>query len=199
MKLIVGLGNPGEKYFGTRHNLGFAVVEEFVHKHNLGDFKSERKFKAEIIRATFPIEGKEEEILIVRPQTYMNLSGMAVAAIANFYKIPSEDIIIIHDELDLMLGKIKIRLGGAAAGHHGVENVIEKLGTDKFARMRLGIGNTKTQLAEHKMASISPEKFVVEPFSEHEHSEAKHMLKQALHALELLLDKGLEKVQNQFN
>lgn len=199
MKLIVGLGNPGDKYFGTRHNLGFAVVEEFVHKHNLGEWQSEKKFKSEIIRAKFPVEGKEEEVILARPQTYMNLSGMAVSGMANFFKVSPEDIIVIHDELDLMLGKIKVRLGGAAAGHHGVENVIEKLGSDKFVRIRLGIGNTKTRRSEHNSDHTSPEQFVVSSFSEHEHSDVKHMLKQALKALETLLDKGLEKAQNQFN
>lgn len=192
MKLVVGLGNPGDKYFGTRHNLGFALVEEYAHKHNLGEWKGIKKFKSEILKVS-------DELILIRPQTYMNLSGGAVQSLSSFYKISPEDIIVIHDELDLPLGKIKVRLGGAAAGHHGVESVIEGLGTDKFIRIRMGIGNSKTKESEHHREHISIESFVVEPFNEHERSDVKHLLKQGLKALEILLDEGLEKAQNQFN
>lgn len=206
MKLIVGLGNPGDKYFGTRHNLGFALVEEYAHKHNLGEWKGIKKFKSEVIKVS-------DELILARPQTYMNLSGGAVQSLASFYnggpfrpdvsssayKIAPEDIIVIHDELDLPLGKIKVRLGGAAAGHHGVESIIEKLRTDKFARIRMGIGNSKTKESEHHREHISVESFVVEPFSEHERSDVKHMIKQGLKALEILVDEGLGKAQQQYN
>lgn len=191
MKLIIGLGNPEERYTGTRHNLGFEVLDELTRKLNLIDWAKEEKFKSGII--------KTPELILVKPHTFMNKSGLAVSAVANFYKISAENIIIIQDELDLPLGKIKVRLGGAAAGHHGVESVIESLGTDKFIRVRLGIGNLKTQSGEHKVASISAEKFVLEPFLHSEKAQVKHMIKQSLKALDLLLEKGLEQAQNQFN
>lgn len=200
MKLIVGLGNPGDKYAGTRHNLGFMVVDELVKKWDVGggkwdfevrNWKLEDKFKSEIIHAP--------ELILAKPQSYMNNSGMTVSLISNYYKVDSQDVIIIHDELDLPLGKIKVRIGGAAAGHHGVESIISSLGTDQFIRIRLGIGNLKTQSSERKGAHVDAEKFVLEPFMHSEKSQVKHMIKQAIKALESLLENGLEKTNNQFH
>ncbi len=191
MKLLVGLGNPESRYAGTRHNLGFEIIKKFIKETGDEQWLLEGKFKAEII--------KRGEVLFVRPQTFMNKSGLAVSAVANFYKITPENIIIIHDELDLPLGKIKVRIGGAAAGHHGVESIISSLGTDQFIRVRLGIGNLKTQSAEKKAIHVSAEKFVLEPFTHSEKSHLKHMIKQAIKAMDLLLEKGLEQAQNQFN
>lgn len=181
MKLIIGLGNPGEKYVGVRHNLGFEVMDELAKKFNLVEWSNEEKFKSELI--------KTPELILVKPQTYMNNSGLAVKLLANYYKIAAEDIIIIHDELDLSLGKIKVRQGGAAAGHHGVESIIIALGTDQFIRVRLGIGPGRGVV----------EKFVLETFEHSEKHQVKHMIKQALKAIDLLLEKGLEKAQNQYN
>ena len=189
--LIVGLGNPEERYSGTRHNLGFEILDKLVRKLNLVDWEKVDKFKSEII--------KTPQLLLAKPQTFMNKSGIAVNLIANYYKASSESIVVIHDELDLPLGKIKVRLGGAAAGHHGVESIISALGTDQFIRVRLGIGNLKTQSAEKKAIHVSAEKFVLEPFLHSEKPQVKHMQKLALKALEILLEKGLEQAQNQFN
>lgn len=200
MKLVIGLGNPGEKYDHTRHNLGFMVLDEFLKKMDdgkwkigveTGKWKIENKVKSEII--------KSPEITLVKPLTFMNNSGLAVSLIVNYFKINSEELIIIHDDLDLKLGKIKVRLGGAAAGHHGVESIISALGTDKFIRVRLGIGNLQSHSGEHKRIHFNAEKFVVEPFMSNEKSTVKKMLKNAISALELLLDKGLEEAQNQYN
>lgn len=191
MKLIIGLGNPESRYAGTRHNLGFEILDELVKKLNLVDWVKEDKFKSELI--------KTAELILVKPQTYMNNSGMAVKILADFYKVPTEEIVIVHDELDLPLGKIKVRKGGAAAGHHGVESIISSLGGDQFIRVRLGIGNLKTQSSEHKNQSLNAEKFVLEPFKPVEKPQVKHMIKQAIRALELLLQKGLPEAQNQFN
>jgi peptidyl-tRNA hydrolase, PTH1 family len=213
VKLIVGLGNPelkaGEKYVGTRHNLGFEVLEEMRKKLNLGEWPVEKKFKAEILQTNSADLAKQaahtgniqegEQILLVRPQTYMNKSGMAVAAVARFYKVKPEDIIVIHDDLDLLIGKMKVRLGGGAAGHHGVESIINDLGSDKFIRVRLGIGNTLGFLGEHKRSSFSAEHFVLETFEQKEKSKVKSMVKHAIQALEAVLEKGIEKAQNQYN
>ncbi len=200
MKLIIGLGNPGEKFQKTRHNLGFAVLDTLENK-SLPVKKSqqfwtlEKKFKAEIGNLEFG----EQELLLVKPQTFMNLSGMAVSLVKNYYKVNPEDIIVIHDDLDLPLGKIKIRLGGAAAGHHGVENIIKELGTDQFIRIRLGIGNQKSLSGEHKRISFNAEHFVVEEFLPKEQVLIKHMIKQALDAIDILIKEGIEFAQNQFN
>lgn len=189
MKLIVGLGNPGEKYLGTRHNLGFTVLDMFVTKilpikESEKFWKVEKKFKSEIGK----VEIKGEEVMLIKPQTYMNNSGMALSLIKNYFKISPEDIIIIHDDLDLPLGKIKVRLGGAAAGHHGVESVMKELGTDQFVRLRLGIG-----------VSFMAEKFVLDTFTSNEKPKLKHMIKQAIEALDLVLKEGVEVAQNSFN
>ncbi|MBI4036173.1 aminoacyl-tRNA hydrolase [Candidatus Daviesbacteria bacterium] len=190
--LIVGLGNPGDKYKNTRHNFGFELLEEFRRKNNLEDWDFEAKFKAEMIKVG-------NDLILARPQTYMNESGVAVAAIVNFYKIPPEDVIIVHDDLDLPLGKIKVRLGGSGAGHHGVESIINSLGTDQFIRVRLGIGNEKSHSGEHKRISFSAEKFVLEKFLPKEKSEVKQMIKQGIQVIEILFDQGIESAQNQFN
>lgn len=191
MFLIVGLGNPGEKFVNTRHNLGFEALDYFAHKMAFGEFSEEKKFKADIIQTG--------DIILAKPLTFMNLSGMAVSKIAQFYKIPPENIVIIHDELDIVLGHMKIRLGGSAAGHHGVESIIEHLGSDKFVRFRLGIGNQKAFSGEHKQIDFQAEKFVIDHFVASESSAKKALLKKCCHALEVFLKEGLEKAQNQFN
>lgn len=199
MKLIVGLGNPGEKYAGVRHNLGFEALDEFVKRMEVRAWKLENRFKSEIIQINQPLSSSNHNLIFAKPQTFMNNSGMAVSLIANYYKIAPEDVVVIYDELDLPLGKIKVRLGGAAAGHHGVESIISALGTDQFIRVRLGIGNLKTQSSEHKAAHVSAEKFVLEPFIHSEKAQVKHMIKQAIKALNILLEKGLTIAQNQYN
>lgn len=183
MKLIVGLGNPEERYAGTRHNLGFEVVDKLVSsiKYQVL-WEEEKKFKSQIARIS-------QDLSVAKPQTYMNMSGLAVSKIASFYKISPEDIIIIHDELDLALGHIKLRLGGAGAGHHGVESVIKYLGTDKFIRVRCGIG------VQH----FNAEHFVLEAFMPSEKQSVRRMIKKAVEAIQLLLDKGLTIAQSQYN
>jgi len=154
-------------------------------------FTIDQKCKSEII--------KLPDLILAKPQTYMNNSGMAVKLLSTVYlpagrqgRLPSTDIIVVHDELDLPLGKIKVRMGGAAAGHHGVESIIKALGTDQFVRVRLGIEPQDGFIRQ-------PEKFVLEPFNLKEKPQVKHMIKQAVKALELLLEKGLEAAQNQYN
>lgn len=191
MKLVVGLGNPEGQYANTRHNLGFAIVDKYVKDTGAGEWGMENKFKSQII--------KQEDYIFAKPQTYMNKSGMAVSALVNYFKINPEDIVVIHDELDLHLGKIKVRLGGAAAGHHGVESIINALSTDKFTRIRIGIGNLRTRSGERKGQTISAEKFVLESFMKGEKAQVKHMIKQAVKVLDTLLEKGLDYAQNQFN
>lgn len=197
MKLIIGLGNPGEKYEDTRHNLGFRVVDELVHRLQVtGDsWEMEEKFKSEICN----LKAETCNLVLVKPQTHMNASGIAVAKIAKYFKVPLPDVIVVHDELDLPLGKIKVRVGGSAAGHRGVESVIEGLGSDKFVRFRLGIGTLHSQRSDKDRQRADTEQFVLEPFEAVEKPKVKHMLKKAVAALEIFLDKGLEVAQNQYN
>ena len=140
MKLIVGLGNPGEKYESTRHNLGFMVLDHFLKEITPSKvtWSKDEKLKSEIYLFDYkPKEGKEEKLILVRPQTHMNNSGMAISLVSKYYKVSPIDIWIVHDELDLPLGSLKIRFGGATAGHHGLDSVLLALGTDKFWRFRV--------------------------------------------------------------
>lgn len=180
MKLIVGLGNPEERYAATRHNLGFEVVDKLGKsvKGTEESWQYQEKFKSEVFRLDFTLNASQLPLILAKPQTYMNMSGLAVSKIANFYKISPEDIIIIHDELDLPLGHIKVRLGGAGAGHHGVESVIKYLRTDKFIRVRCGIG----------VQQFSAEHFVLETFMPSEKHDVRRMMKKAVDAIWKLLE-----------
>jgi len=134
MKLIIGLGNPGKEYAKTRHNVGFMVIDALA--KNLGvDFKLNKKFQAEIA----VIKNGKEEIVLAKPQTFMNLSGISTRAILDFYKIKPKDIIVIHDDKDILFGEVKYQSDRSAAGHNGIKSLIEHLGTQDFARIRIGV------------------------------------------------------------
>jgi PTH1 family peptidyl-tRNA hydrolase len=211
MKLIVGLGNPGEKYENTRHNVGFMVVEKFLKdfepvKKTL--WQNEKKFKSDIALFDWqPKTGESTRVILAKPQTFMNNSGMAVSLLAEYYKVPPEDIWLIYDELDLPLGSLKIRFGGAAAGHHGVESVMEHIGTDKFWRFRLGIGLAqKSSTVNEDGETIKVRKtvkeatdYVLGSFQTKDENKIKDTIKNSTKALETALEKGLDAARNQFN
>jgi PTH1 family peptidyl-tRNA hydrolase len=134
MKLVVGLGNPGRRYQGTRHNIGFLVVAELARQHAQG--KPKFRFHADVCEA----ELGGCQALLVCPGTYMNLSGTSVAEARSFYKIATEDLLVVCDDLNLPLGKLRLRAGGSAGGQKGLEDVIRRLGTEEFSRLRIGIG-----------------------------------------------------------
>ncbi|MDE2310130.1 MAG: aminoacyl-tRNA hydrolase [Betaproteobacteria bacterium] len=136
IKLIVGLGNPGHEYDGTRHNAGFWWVDEFARAHQLA-FRAESKFHGLTARGT--VHGRE--LFLLKPQNFMNVSGRAVVAQALFYKIAPQQILVVHDELDLPPGSAKLKLGGGHSGHNGLKDIIAHLGTRDFWRLRLGIGH----------------------------------------------------------
>lgn len=192
MKIIVGLGNPGEKYQKTRHNLGFMVVDEYANKKDSGGWKLDQKFGSEVFEVS-------QGLWLVKPQTYMNNSGLAVKLLASYYQIQTSDIVVVHDDLDLPIGKIKIRQGGSGGGHHGVESVIKTLGSDGFLRIRLGIGTLPSLLGERGVQSFNAEHFVLEPFMPNERSKVKMLRKKAVAAIDTLLDLGLEAAQNQYH
>lgn len=202
MKLIVGLGNPGVKYESTRHNVGFMVLEHFLKDMepvNKSNWDKNEKLKSEIYVMEFqPKHGNAEKVILARPQTYMNNSGMAVSLIMKYYKVKPEDVWVVYDELDLPLGSMKIRQGGGAAGHHGVESIMAAIDTDKFYRFRMGIGLSKAhdELAKHK---VKGEDVVLKGFRGGEASKARTMIKRGSKALQQALEGGIESAQNQYN
>ncbi|WP_373740612.1 aminoacyl-tRNA hydrolase [Neisseria sp.] len=136
IKLIAGLGNPGGEYEHTRHNAGFWFLDELAWQWK-AVFKEEKKFFGEVARAARP----EGDVWLVKPNTFMNRSGQAVAALAQFYKIKPEEILVVHDELDIPCGRIRFKLGGGNGGHNGLKDIQARLGTPGFYRLRLGIGH----------------------------------------------------------
>ena len=136
IKLIVGLGNPTAEYERTRHNAGFWFLDELAWQWKAA-FKNEKKFFGDVARVARP----EGDVWLLKPDTYMNLSGKAVQALANFYKIQPEEILVVHDELDIDCGAIRFKLGGGNGGHNGLKDIQAKLGTPQFYRLRLGIGH----------------------------------------------------------
>jgi len=200
MKLIVGLGNPGEKYEKTRHNLGFMIVDRF-----LKDFESVKdtswenstKFKSDFAQIDWQPKHREaEKVILVEPKTFMNNSGMAVKIIADFYKITPENIWVVNDDIDLPLGSMKIRFGGASAGHRGIESVIEQLGTDKFWRFRMGVGENR-ELNDSRVKNVDD--FVLGVFSGAEKGKLKELIKRGAGAIEMSLEDGMEAAMNRFN
>lgn len=203
MKLILGLGNPGDKYERTRHNLGFMILDQFLKNLELVKdtaWDDNKKLKSDVfVFESHPKLGSPQKVILAKPKTFMNLSGMAVSSIANFYKIKPDDIWIVHDELDLPLGMMKIRLGGSGAGHHGIESIIEHLKTDKFWRFRMGIGSThnKDEMVKHNFKNA--EEFVLDNFTAHDSGTLKHLIKRGAQALEMALEKDLQSAMNRFN
>lgn len=200
MKLIVGLGNPGDKYKYTRHNIGFMVVEKLA-KELLSVGKSEKawvgekKFTAEICKV-------DNDILLAKPHTYMNRSGITVASLINYYKIEPKDIWVVHDDIDLPIGKMRIRIGGSSAGHNGVDSIIQTLHFEDFPRFRLGIGRGKLDIqhtADHNLSRREVEKYVLSLFRDSDASDVKHLIKKAVEALDSALKIGLDQVMNRFN
>jgi len=158
MKLIIGLGNPGEEYQKTRHNAGFLAVDKIVSRcSDIPTFNFRSKFKAEISQGII----NNEKVILVKPMTFMNNSGQAVQAVLDYYKINPKNIIIIHDDLDIPLGEFKISKNKNSGGHKGVQSIIDCLGTKDFMRIRIGIDTERNK-------KIPTEKFVLEKFNEEE-------------------------------
>ncbi len=201
MKLIVGLGNPGRKYEDTRHNLGFMVVDELLRKLTPMEktaWQEVKKLRAQ----TYKHKGK---FILAKPQTMMNNSGIAVKSLITNYSITQLlDLWIIHDDLDLPLGKIKIVQGRGAAGHKGVESVIKEIGTNEFVRFRLGIGRPRLRQGsggqvDHKLSEQEAESFVLSPFAQNEKSKTKRLIKKAIQSIEVALKEGIEVAMNRTN
>jgi PTH1 family peptidyl-tRNA hydrolase len=165
MKLIVGLGNPGETYENTRHNVGFRVCDELRNQLELEDWKYEKKYEANIS------EDRKRGITLMKPQTFMNLSGNSASQYANFFKVDPADILVVYDDIDLQFGDIRFRKEGSSAGHKGVQSIIDLMGTDEIKRVKVGIG--------HEEKKIPTEAFVLQKFSEEEEKKLPKIIQEA--------------------
>ncbi len=184
MKLIIGLGNVGAKYTFTRHNVGFMLVDKIAMDNSV-TFKENSKLKSLIAKFT-----ADEEIMLVKPTTYMNLSGEAMRAVIDYYKISPEDMIIVYDDLSLNLGKIRFRANGSDGGHNGIKSIIQHLGSKNFARLKIGIG---------PQPPIPSEAFVLQNFDKDSLEELKSVLKVSEEAIDFYFKNGIEKTQCKYN
>jgi peptidyl-tRNA hydrolase, PTH1 family len=183
MKLVVGLGNPGRKYAGTRHNVGFEVVDALAGRHRL-EWESA---PAEALIAKWRGAGA----LLVKPLTFMNLSGYAVGDLLRYFKVDLADLLVIVDEVQLELGRLRTRGSGSAGGHNGLKSLIEQLGTDQFARLRFGVGrgDARRDLADHVLAT----------FDKDEQPIVAEAIARAADAAEVFINEGLAPMMNRFN
>lgn len=184
--IVAFLGNPGLKYNGTRHNAGFMAADAMEKK--LGVSINKMRFKA--LTQTADIGGKK--VLLMKPQTYMNLSGDAIAQAANFYKVPPERVIVVSDETALPIGRLRIRRGGSAGGHNGLKSVIARLGTDQFPRIRLGVGDKPHP--DYDMAD-----WVLSAFKGQDAADMELVAKKAADAAECYITEGADRAMNKFN
>jgi PTH1 family peptidyl-tRNA hydrolase len=184
--IIIGLGNPGEQYKNTRHNIGFMAVDAFAEKNNFPEFKLEKKVNA--------LVSEKENIILVKPQTFMNESGKAVKKIIENAKV--SDLIVIHDDIDLPLGKIKIIKERGSAGHKGVESIIKNIGNENLIRIRIGI---KSEQSYGSDCRTKAESIVLKNFSKEEQKTVDETIGKVINALNLFVKKGLDKTMNEFN
>ncbi|MEV6429239.1 MULTISPECIES: aminoacyl-tRNA hydrolase [unclassified Nocardia] len=184
--LVVGLGNPGPEYERTRHNVGFMVADVLAERVG-GRFAVHKKSGADLLQAR--LDGRQ--VLIAKPRSFMNLSGRPVAALARFFSVPLTEVIVIHDELDLPFGAVRLKRGGGEGGHNGLRSVSSALTTKDYLRVRFGIGRPPGRQ--------DPADYVLKPFSAPERKEVPVIVEQTADAVELLLRVGLETAQNQLH
>lgn len=186
MKIFVGLGNPGAEYSKTKHNVGFMLADKLAEDLNAENFRE--KFNA-LVAETF-FDG--EKILIVKPQTFMNLSGESVGPLTDFFKIPAENLIVAHDDMDLPVGNIRLRPKGSGGGHHGIESIIQHLGGEKnFPRVRIGIGRPPE--------NWSVNNHVLSPFNSDDAEKISDAIKNLIPAVKCIFTDGIDMAMNKFN
>lgn len=186
MKLVMCLGNPGEQYSKTRHNVGFMFADRLAQK--LGcSFSNEPKFKAHIAKGVY----KQEAIWIIKPQTYMNLSGEALFALKNFYKIDVTDLFLVYDDISLNLGVLRFRAKGSDGGHNGVKSIIKYASTSEFDRIKIGIGP--------QPSFMKSEDYVLQNFAKEKQDELNNALEKSIEAFIFYLDNDIYKAQNKYN
>ena len=186
MKLVVGLGNPGKEYENTRHNIGYELADMFAKKYNCS-FRTERKFEADI----FDIKINGEKVIVAKPLTYMNLSGQAVRPLLAYYKLSVEDLFVIYDDINLDLGKIRFRAKGSDGGHNGVKSIILETKSDKFHRLKVGIGP--------QPQFMKSESFVLANFPKESEELLNETIKMSAAAVDFYLNNDIQTAQNRFN
>lgn len=185
MYIIAGLGNPTKEYDKTRHNAGFGVVDELAERYNIDI--GERKHRALCGKGV--IEG--HKVLLVKPQTFMNLSGESVRAVVDYYKIRPEELIVIYDDISLAPGQLRIRRKGSAGGHNGIKNIIAHLGTQEFSRIKVGVGE--------KPPRMDLKDYVLSRFPKGEQEQMDQAFKEAAQAAVMMMTEGVDKAMNHFN
>lgn len=187
--LVVGLGNPGEKYAATRHNIGFVVADELAKR--LGGKFTSNKYRAMVLETRLGMGGDAPKIIIVKPQTYMNDSGNAVAPLAKYFNCPPNQVIAIHDELDIAFNTLRVKIGGGDNGHNGLKSLTQSLNTPDYYRIRVGIGRPTTpqDTADYVLDNFSKSERVIVP----------DLAMRSCDAIESLITKGLEITQQNFN
>ena len=183
MFLIVGLGNPGKEYDGTRHNIGFAAVDYIADKYNI----ELKRIKFKGVFGEGFIEGKK--VILLKPTTYMNLSGESIREVINFYKISNEEVIVIYDDISLEVGRLRIREKGSHGGHNGIKSIIANLGTDVFPRVKIGVGAPKGNLVSH----------VLGKFSEDEIEVLRETIKASSDAVSIIMKADIKEAMNKLN
>ena len=189
LKMIVGLGNPGPEYARSRHNVGFQVIDLFSGRHGLSFDKAQKR--ARVAQGPVTLAGWKGRVLLAKPITYMNASGEAVGPLAKFYKVAPADILVVFDDLDLPVGRLRLRSDGGSSGQKGVKSIIQSLGTESFPRLRMGIGRPPGQM--------DPADYVLQPFSPAQEEEMMFMRMKAADAIEAWLVQGIDAAMNQFN
>ena len=194
-RLIVGLGNPGREYDGTRHNIGFAVLDALARHHGL-KFSFESKWNAEVAKIPAASAAAEADVLLMKPMTFMNLSGTAVASYARFFHLTSLQTLVVLDDVALPLGKLRFRRDGSAGGQRGLESILTHFSTQEVPRLRLGVSS----LEEEKETRSKPlSHYVLSRFSEEDLPQVKISIQRAVDALEYLQREGLDKTMNFYN
>ena len=184
MKVVVGLGNPGAQYANTPHSVGFEVVDRIASEYGAA-WEEKRQFKCLMTRATLA----GQSVLLVKPQTYMNLSGESVAPVVKYHNATAADLLVIQDDIDLAVGKLRIRKAGSCGGHNGIRNIIERLGTQAFARIKLGVGKDKSNVVGHVLGKFDPETRVV----------MDRVVEAATKAVASVISEGPERAMNAYN
>ena len=182
--LVAGLGNPGREYERTRHNVGWMVADELARRHG-SSFRS--KFSGRVAE----VRAGEKRLAVLKPETYMNESGRSVGAAARFFKVPPEQILLVHDDVDLAEGRLQVRRGGGLAGHNGLRSIAQHLGTDDFLRLRIGVG--RPERGDRRPVAD----YVLSPFDPH--VDVEELVARAADAVELLAAEGLPAAQQRFN
>jgi peptidyl-tRNA hydrolase, PTH1 family len=183
-RLIVGLGNPGAKYDRTRHNIGFDLIDQLAKRWQI-QVSDQKRFQGQVGEGWV----ERQKIVLLKPQTFMNLSGQSVRSVLDWYKLKPTEVLVLYDDLDLPLGKLRIRLAGSAGGHNGMKSIISHLGTPTFPRLRMGIGKSQDETISH----------VLGKFSAAESSTVTEVLQLAVDAVNLSVSAGVEKSMNKYN